>query len=129
MNAQLDVIGIVVEDLERSLAFYRELGVEVPDAAADADHVEAALPGGMRLTFDTRETIRSFDPGWQPGSGGPQIGLAFRCESPAEVDAVYERLVAAGYDGHKPPWDAFWGQRYALLRDPDGNGADLDAAL
>ena len=33
----------------------------------------------------------------------------------------------AGYEGHKEPWDAFWGHRYAIVHDPDGNGVDLFA--
>jgi uncharacterized glyoxalase superfamily protein PhnB len=57
------------------------------------------------------------------------MGLAFECDSPDEVDQVYSELVGAGYHGHKEPWDAFWGQRYAQLHDPDGNGVDLFAPL
>jgi uncharacterized glyoxalase superfamily protein PhnB len=55
--------------------------------------------------------------------------LAFRLATPDDVDATYDKLVAAGYDGHKAPWNAFWGQRYALVRDPDGNGVDLYSPL
>ena len=76
MNAQLDLIGIVVEDMGRSLAFYRELGLDFPEEGSE--HVEATLPGGLRVALDAQETIRSFDPDWQPATGGPQIGLAFR---------------------------------------------------
>jgi catechol 2,3-dioxygenase-like lactoylglutathione lyase family enzyme len=129
MKAQLDLIGLVVQDMERSLAFYRELGLEVPEDGGDGPHVEATLPGGLRIAWDTQETIRSFDPDWRPATGGPQIGLAFRLDDPGAVDAAYERLVALGYDGHKAPWDAPWGQRYALVRDPDGNSVDLFAPL
>jgi catechol 2,3-dioxygenase-like lactoylglutathione lyase family enzyme len=129
MKAQLDLIGLVVEDMERSLAFYRELGLDVPDDADQRPHVEATLPGGLRLAWDRQETIRSFDPDWQPPSGGQRIGLAFRLDGPPEVDAAYEHLVSLGYDGHKPPWDAPWGQRYALMRDPDGNAVDLFSPL
>jgi catechol 2,3-dioxygenase-like lactoylglutathione lyase family enzyme len=129
MKAQLDLIGIVVEDMGRSLAFYRELGLEVPEDADDQPHAETTLPGGLRLAWDSEETVRSFMPDWQPPSGGQRIGLAFRLDSPAEVDAAYERLVSLGYDGHKDPWDAPWGQRYALVRDPDGNGVDLFCSL
>jgi catechol 2,3-dioxygenase-like lactoylglutathione lyase family enzyme len=129
MKARLDMIGIVVEDMGRSLAFYRELGLELPDDADGQPHVEATLPGGMRFALDTEETIRSFDPSWQAPSGGVRIGLAFLLDSPADVDAAYERLVSLGYDGHKEPWDAPWGQRYALMRDPDGNGVDLFCPL
>jgi uncharacterized glyoxalase superfamily protein PhnB len=57
------------------------------------------------------------------------MGLAFACDSPAEVDKLYGELVAAGYEGHKEPWDAFWGMRYALVHDPDGNGVDLYCPL
>ncbi len=125
MNAQLDLIGIVVEDMGRALAFYRELGLDLPEDADGQPHVEATLPGGLRLAWDTRETVRSFNPDWRPSDGGPPIGLAFRLDAPADVDAAYEQLVSRGYDGHKPPWDAPWGQRYALMRDPDGNSVDL----
>jgi catechol 2,3-dioxygenase-like lactoylglutathione lyase family enzyme len=129
MKAQLDLIGIVVEDMGRALAFYRELGLDVPEDGDGQPHVEATLPGGLRLAWDTRETIQSFNADWQPASGGPQIGLAFRVDSPADVDTTYERLVSLGYDGHKAPFDAPWGQRYALVRDPDGNSVDLFAPL
>jgi catechol 2,3-dioxygenase-like lactoylglutathione lyase family enzyme len=126
MRAHLDVVGLVVEDMPRSLAFYRLLGLEVPAEADAQPHVEAALPGGLRIAWDTVETIRSFDADWQrPDGGGPRMSLAFELGSPEEVDAAYAELTAAGYEGHKPPWDAAWGQRYAVLHDPDGNGVDL----
>jgi uncharacterized glyoxalase superfamily protein PhnB len=57
------------------------------------------------------------------------MSLAFACADPAEVDRVYAELTTAGYEGHKQPWDAFWGQRYAVVHDPDGNGVDLFAPL
>ena len=129
MTARFDAIGLVVADMGRSLAFYRRLGIAIP-ADADAEpHVEAGLPGGTRMLWDTVETIQSFDPDWTPPSGGHGIGLAFACDDPADVDRTYAELIGAGYDGHKEPWDAFWGQRYATVRDPDGNGVDLFAPL
>src|SRR5262245_44687152 len=107
MPAKLDVVGIVVKDMGRSLAFYRRLGLEAPPSADQEPHVEIGLPGGLRLTLDTEETIRSFDPEWQPPSGGHRMSLAFDCDTPAEVDRMYNELVASGYEGHKQPWDAF----------------------
>jgi len=131
VSPRLDLIGLVVQDLATSLAFYRHLGLDIAEGAENAEHghVEATLPGGLRLAWDTVESIRSFDPDWEQPSGGPGIGLAFLCDSPGEVDRLYRELVDAGYDGHKEPWDAFWGQRYAQVRDPDGNGVDLFAPL
>ena len=91
-------------------------------------HVEATLPNGVRLMVDTEDVIHSFNPEWKRATGN-QLALAFECESPAEVDELYARVVAAGFEGEKEPWDAFWGQRYAQLRDPDGVPVDLFAAL
>lgn len=126
---QLDMIGMAVADMGAALAFYRRLGLDIPADADKEPHVEVTLPGGLRVAWDTEETIRSFDPEWQPATGSPRVGLAFLCEDPAAVDRTYQELVAAGYEGAKAPWDAFWGQRYAVVHDPDGNSVDLFAPL
>jgi uncharacterized glyoxalase superfamily protein PhnB len=128
---RLDAIGVVVSDLGRAIDFYRRLGVQFP---ADPDpeghgHVEASLPGGLRLMLDAEESVRSFRPDWSPAPGDPRTGLAFLCDSPADVDRVYRELVEAGAESDKGPWDAAWGQRYAQLKDPDGNAVDLFAPL
>jgi catechol 2,3-dioxygenase-like lactoylglutathione lyase family enzyme len=127
MPARLDMIGMVVQDMARSLAFYRQLGLDLPADADNQPHVDTILPNGLRLAWDTVETIHSFDPDWTPPTGGPRTALAFLCDSPADVDRTYALLTGLGYEGHKEPWDAFWGQRYASLHDPDGNGVDLFA--
>jgi catechol 2,3-dioxygenase-like lactoylglutathione lyase family enzyme len=127
MQARLEVVGLVVRDMARSLAFYRRLGLDLAPEADREPHVEAALPGGLKLAWDTVEIILSFDPGWTPPGGGPRMGLAFRVETPADVDKTYEELVSLGYEGHLPPWDAPWGMRYAVIHDPDGNSVDLFA--
>jgi uncharacterized glyoxalase superfamily protein PhnB len=122
---QLNAIGIVCSDMRRSVAFYGLLGIELPEGNG---HVEATLPNGVRLMLDSEDVIRSFRPDWTRAAGN-QLALAFECESPAHVDEVYARVVAAGFDGELEPWDAFWGQRYAQLSDPDGVPVDLFAAL
>ena len=122
---QLDAIGIVSADLDRSRAFYRLLGIEIAEGDG---HVEATLPNGLRLMLDTEDVIRSFRPDWKRATGN-QLALAFACESPADVDETYARIVAAGFHGEKEPWDASWGYRYAQLADPDGVQVDLFAAL
>ena len=129
MAPTFNAFGLVVADMATALAFYRELGLDVPAEADGAPHAEVALGGGLRLLFDTQETIKSFDPGFVPSTSGGQFGLAFACAAPAEVDATYDRMIAAGHRGHLKPWDAVWGQRYAVLLDPDGNHVDLYAAL
>jgi catechol 2,3-dioxygenase-like lactoylglutathione lyase family enzyme len=124
---QLNALGIVTSDMARSIAFYRLLGLDVPETP-DEGHVDTFLPNGVRFMLDSEDTVRSFRPEWRRETGN-QVGLALECGSPAEVDHVYARAVEAGFDGEKAPWDAFWGQRYAQLRDPDGVPVDLYAPL
>jgi uncharacterized glyoxalase superfamily protein PhnB len=127
VSTSLDAIGIVVSDMGRSVAFFRLLGVPFGDPGEE-DHLEAALPSGVRLMLDTEKLVRTFDPEWERPVGS-SIGLAFLCLSPARVDEVYAKVLAAGFKGKKEPWDAFWGQRYAQVLDPDGHSIDLFAPL
>jgi uncharacterized glyoxalase superfamily protein PhnB len=113
--------------MARSIRFYRLLGLDVPDTPEEG-HVDTFLPNGVRFMLDTEEVVRSFRPDWTRETGN-QLALAFECASPSQVDEVYGSAVAAGFHGEKEPWDAFWGQRYAQLQDPDGIGVDLYAAL
>jgi uncharacterized glyoxalase superfamily protein PhnB len=124
---QLNAIGVIASDMERSLAFYGLLGIELPETPGEG-HIQAIMPNGVSFMLDSEEIIRSFQPDWTRANGN-QIGLAFECANAAEVDELYARVTAAGFHGEKEPWDAFWGQRYAQLRDPDGVGVDLYAAL
>jgi catechol 2,3-dioxygenase-like lactoylglutathione lyase family enzyme len=124
--ATLNAVGIVTADMAATVRFYRLLGLDVPDPSPD--HLETALPNGIRLLFDTEAAIGSFDADWRRATGN-QLSLAFECDSPAEVDAIYARIVEAGFTGRKEPWDAFWGQRYAQVDDPDGVPVDLYAPL
>ena len=123
----LNAIGIVASDMASSIRFYRLLGLDVPETP-DEGHVDTFLPNGVRFMLDTEEVVRSFKEDWARETGN-QIGIAFECASPAEVDEIYARVTEAGFEGEKEPWDAFWGQRYALLRDPDGVEVNLYAAL
>lgn len=129
MSPKFDLLGIVVQDMAASLKFYRQLGLTIPAEADSEGHVEVTLPGGLRLAWDSAEVIRSFEPHWTPGTGGHRMGLAFLCDNAAEVDAIYKQLIGLGYRSHKEPWDAFWGQRYAQVLDPDSNPVDLFAPL
>ena len=125
--AELNAIGIVVSEMERSIRFYRLLGLDMPETPGEG-HVEASMPNGTRLMLDSEEVVLSFRPDWSRETGN-QLSLAFECSSPAEVDEVFARLTDGGFAAEKEPWDAFWGQRYAQLRDPDGVPVDLYAAL
>jgi catechol 2,3-dioxygenase-like lactoylglutathione lyase family enzyme len=122
-----DMVGIVCKDLNRSLDFYRLLGLDIPEQVSDPAYFEI-ISNGYRISWNTEDMIKSFHPEWQTPQG-QRASIAYLCDSPAEVDAVYQRLVDAGYHGSKAPWDAFWGQRYALILDPDGLQVELFAKL
>lgn len=123
-----DAIGLVATDLARTLDFYRLVGLDIADDAPTEGHVEFEVPGGLRIMFDTVEVIRSFSD-WTEPSGSRPVTLAFKCDSPADVDETWKRLTDEGHVSKHEPFDAFWGQRYATVLDPDGNPVDLFAAL
>ena len=123
-----DLIGIVVQDMAAALEFYRLLGLDIPRGADAEKHVEVVLESGFRIAWDTFELMKSIHSEWREPAGHRMV-LAFKCDSPAEVDGLYQRVVEKGFPGYKAPWDAFWGQRYAVLVDPDDNLVDLFAPL
>ena len=123
-----DLVGIVVQDMAAALKFYRLLGLAIPAEADTDSHVEFETPGGFRIAWDTVELMQSIHEDMETPSGHRMV-LAMRCDSPAEVDTLHERVVSTGYQSYKAPWDAFWGQRYAVVIDPDGNLVDLFAGL
>jgi len=126
--AQPDIIGIAVHDMAATLRFYRLLGLNIPPQSDSEGHVEYVTPGGFRIAWDTLEVIKSFDPDWTEPTGN-RGALGFKCESAAEVDKLYAQVIQSGHKSYKEPWDAFWGQRYAIVIDPDGNHIDLFATL
>jgi uncharacterized glyoxalase superfamily protein PhnB len=126
---QLDAIGIVVSDMAEAMRFYRLLGLDLPKRVkAGEDHVEATTKSGVRVMLDTEALVKSFSGKWVKPKG-QRIVLAFRCDAPKDVDRAHAKIVKAGFRSAKAPWDAFWGQRYAQVLDPDGNKVDLFAPL
>jgi catechol 2,3-dioxygenase-like lactoylglutathione lyase family enzyme len=120
----LGQVNIVVRDMKRSLAFYRLLGFtidEVPLAEWAPHHASAVTHNGVRVEFDSV----AFAKQWNPGLDESKLGSAtlpfFYVASPEEVDRVHARVTGAGYKSQKTPDDAFWGARYAVVEDPDGN--------
>ncbi len=128
---RVDQLNLVVDDMDATLAFYRRLGLTIDDpgewpARSGALHAEASGPDGFRLEFDNGAMARIWHAGWrdQPGPGSRTVvGVAL--PSRDAVDARYAELTAAGVPGRQPPYDAFWGARYAVVADPDGRDVGL----
>ncbi|MNZ90702.1 Glyoxalase-like domain protein [compost metagenome] len=85
----------------------------------EAGHVEVNQEG-VRLAFDKQEIVKDIYGSWEEPAGH-RIELAFLCEDQESLNALYKKIIDQGYVGIREPWDAFWGQRYAVVQDPDGN--------
>jgi catechol 2,3-dioxygenase-like lactoylglutathione lyase family enzyme len=119
----LNQLNMVVGDMEATVAFYRRLGLAVEVAPGGA-HATARMPNGLSLEFDTRDFVPQWDSGWNGGTGGSTV-LGFGVASREAVEEIYADLTQAGYRAHQMPYDAFWGARYAIVDDPDGNGVGI----
>ena len=126
-----DQLNVVVRDMGAMVAFYRRLGLSIADPVewppgSGALHVEGTEPDGARLEFDNLAMAKIWHAGWrssEPAATGVVIG--FSCSTREAVDERYAELTAAGYGGCQPPYDAFWGARYAVVQDPEGNDVGL----
>lgn len=122
----LHMLNIVVSDMAASVGFYQRLGVALPDGeAASGVHTQLRLPGGFSLELDTAESARLWHAGWRADPASVGVVIGFALASREAVDERYAELTAAGYTGRQPPFDAFWGARYAIVADPDGNDVGL----
>jgi catechol 2,3-dioxygenase-like lactoylglutathione lyase family enzyme len=121
----LDLVDLVVSDMEATVAFYRRLGLTIPDADATFQnhHRSAQVPGGADLDFDSTEFAHHWAKGWK--KTGSRVVVGFKVASRERVDAIYSDLTEAGYRGQQEPYDAFWGARYAIVEDPDGNAVGI----
>lgn len=131
MQPDLNQIDFVVRDMDASIAFYRALGVDIPESAiwrtpSGIHHVDLAMPGGTIVHFDSPALARVYDRGWrEPEGRGSRNVVSFRVASREDVDRLHTKLTALGHPSAQPPYDAFWGSRYAIVEDPDGNHIGL----
>src|SRR6266516_4558245 len=97
------VVQIFARDVRRSIGFYRQLGLPVPEPEGPDPHVDVELPGGSRLSFDAEQTITGMHPDWTPSDRAGRVALAFGLDSPADVKTMVERLTKAGHPGALVP--------------------------
>jgi catechol 2,3-dioxygenase-like lactoylglutathione lyase family enzyme len=129
-------LNVVSGDTEASLAFYRRLGVDIPEehvwrTKTGAHHISAIFEssdGAADLDFDSAEFAQRWNAGWKdnPDLAG-KVVIGFSVASREEVDRIYADMTGAGYRGLQPPWDAFWGARFAAIEDPDGIAIGLQS--
>jgi len=124
--ADLHMVNLIVRDMAASVEFYRRLGTPPGDGQDLAGaHVQVRMPSGFSLELDTAESAQIWHAGWREDPASVKLVIGFSLASRASVDEQYTSLTAAGYEGRQPPFDAFWGARYAIVADPDGNDVGL----
>ena len=117
--------------MEQSIAFYRLLGLAIPESAiwrtsTGTHHVEVRMPSGFELELDSQALAKVYNAGWRPASdAGSRTVMSFHLADAAAVDETHRRLSAAGHATAQPPYYTFWGSRYAIVVDPDGNHVGL----
>jgi uncharacterized glyoxalase superfamily protein PhnB len=122
----LRMLNLIVKDTAASIDFYRRLGVEIP--APDEGwgmHAQLPMPDGFSLELDTAESAQIWHAGWRADPSSTSVVVGFFFDSREAVDECYAELTAAGYEGRQPPFDAFWGARWAIVADPDGHDIGL----
>lgn len=121
----LDQVNIVVSNMEASVEFYRLLGLEIPDTEpAWQAHHRTATADGFDIDFDSEEFAKQWNTGSRGASANSSV-LGFRLPSREAVDETYSQVVDAGYGTQQEPYDTFWGSRYTVVEDPDGNPVGL----
>lgn len=130
----LDQINLVCGDVEASMAFYRRLGVAIPDdgvwrTPTGAHHTSADDPAAgeaVGLDLDSTAFAQCWNSGWKGRSDlRGRVVIGFSVPTRADVDAVFHDMTGAGYRGLQEPYDAIWGARYAVIEDPDGIAVGL----
>jgi catechol 2,3-dioxygenase-like lactoylglutathione lyase family enzyme len=128
----LNQLNIVSSNPEASIAFYRRLGLDIPDqrvwrTATGVHHASAEdVAEAIDLDVDSTTFAQIWNTGWRGRkdlAGRVVVGLGVA--SREEVDRLYGEMTAAGHRGLQGPYDAFWGARYAVVEDPDGIAVGL----
>ena len=127
VQVRLDQLNLVVRDVQACRAFYARLGVDFEDNHDPlwADHhVSGEQTDRVPLNLDLDSM--SFAPKWNRGwPGGSGLVVGFKVDRREEVDELVDTLAADGVPVQQEPYDTFWGARYAVVSDPDGNGVGI----
>jgi uncharacterized glyoxalase superfamily protein PhnB len=127
-----DQVNIVSADTEASVAFYRKLGLDIPEervwsTATGAHHISAAANKTEAiLDIDSTKFAAIWNAGWKGQADlAGRVLISFRVGSRDEVDRLHGEMTAAGYRSLQAPYDAFWGSRFGVIEDPDGIAVGL----
>ena len=133
MALELYMLGLIVQDMPTALAFYRQLGLAIPDGSETQSHVEIKMGSGMTFFLDSKPARWDprFDTQPDPERGAAAdrypVILEFYLKEQAALEAKYRELVDCGYQGYREPYPTSFGMYFAMVKDPDGNTILLSA--
>src|SRR5580692_3413754 len=129
--AKFKQINLAVGKMDEALAFYRRVGIDIPDDQVwrthSGPHHATAAGEGTGLEFDSHKLSHAYNHGFAAERGRVTIGIEL--ESREAVDALWTQLLEEGVWGLQPPFDAPWGERFAIVEDPDGNPVALTSPV
>lgn len=126
MSTSHATVSLTVQDVEQSIAFYRLLGLTIPDETIYREgdltlHVGIEVNSGLRLDLDAYEATARWAPDWQPATAGARTVFSMDVAEASAVDDLHATLTEAGNPDFVAPFDAGWGSRFAVVADPDGH--------
>ena len=125
---KLNAIGVTTSNISKTLEFYKLLGFEFPEVKPEDSHFEVLpIEDSTRLMFDNKQSIKEMCGENAKPSNTSSFAIEF--DTPEELNKIAKTIKEAGFTIVKEPWDAFWGQRYAVVSDPDGYKIDLYSNL
>jgi len=120
MGLELFMVGVLVNDMHKSVEFYRRLGVEIPEGGENQQHLGLKM-SGITFFLSTKPMAARWDPALTEASGGYRILLEFYLNTQSAVDAKYKELIDFGYESHVAPYITPFNMYFAMINDPDGN--------
>jgi uncharacterized protein len=126
MKPRISLITLGVDDLDKSVSFYRDgLGLETQGVVGTQfEHGAVAffdLEAGLKLALWPRKSL-AHDAGLQTGQpSATEFSIAHNVASKDEVDAVMEQARKSGATIVKAALDTFWGGYAGYFQDPDGH--------
>ena len=125
-------INIIAKKYNQTLEFYRLLGIAIPEVLAEPAeirHAPAVGHGNASFALDNPALAEIYNAEWRNRAVPNSVLLTAQLPTRAAVDSTYAALIAAGHKGLQSPYDAFWGARYAVVQDPEGNSVGLESPV
>ena len=135
MALELYMLGLVTQDIGKSLEFYRRLGLAIPEGSEKQTHVQIKMGNGLTFFLDSNPS--RWDPRFRPlddpettgTSDGYRSLLEFYLKTQDAVEKKYAELTGFGYQSRRAPYKTSFGMYFAMITDPDGNTILLSGDL